>query len=144
VSRSVEPRGWILYDDACGFCRRWVPFWAPTLRRRGLEIAPLQSPWVAERTGLDSTELLRDLLLLLPDGQVVRGADAYRFALRRIAWTWPLWLLSVLPLGRQLFDLGYRIFARHRHRISRACRLPPGVTPRSEDVHEQIVRRDSS
>jgi predicted DCC family thiol-disulfide oxidoreductase YuxK len=93
------------------------------LRRRGYEIAPLQSPWVAERTGFSSDELLADLLLLRPDGSLVRGADVYRDAMRHIWWAWPLWLASVVPLGRQLFDWGYRSFADHRYRISRACRL---------------------
>jgi len=41
--------GWVLYDAGCGVCARWVPFWAPTLRRLDLEIAPLQAPWVAAR-----------------------------------------------------------------------------------------------
>jgi predicted DCC family thiol-disulfide oxidoreductase YuxK len=101
-----------------------VPRWEATLRRRGYGIAPLQSAWVAERTGLSSEELLADLLLLRPDGSLVRGADVYRDAMRHIWWAWPLWLASVVPLGRQLFDRGYRSFADHRYRISRACRLP--------------------
>ena len=116
--------GWILYDGGCGFCRRWVLLWAGVLRRRGYDVAPLQSPWVAQRLGMAREELLADLLLLLDDGRVVRGAEAYRHVLRRIWWAWPLWLLSVAPLGRWLFDRGYRAFADHRHRISRACRLP--------------------
>jgi len=37
-----ETLGWVLYDDSCGFCRRWVPFWAATLRKRGFEIAALR------------------------------------------------------------------------------------------------------
>jgi hypothetical protein len=24
-------RGWVLYDDSCGFCRTWVPFWRKTV-----------------------------------------------------------------------------------------------------------------
>ncbi len=35
-------RGWVLYDGACGFCRRWIPFWGATLRNREFEIAPGQ------------------------------------------------------------------------------------------------------
>ncbi len=133
MSRAVAGRGWVLYDGACGFCRRWVPLWETTLRRRGYEIAPLQSPWVAERTGLSSEELLADLLLLRPDGSLVRGAEVYRDAMRHIWWALPLWLASVVPLGRQLFDWGYRSFADHRYRISRACRLPgsPGADARN-------------
>jgi len=69
------PAGWVLYDDACGFCRRWVPYWAETLSKRGFSIAPLQSAWVQERLNAPADELLDDLRLLLPDGRQVRGAD---------------------------------------------------------------------
>ena len=43
------PSAWVLYDGACGFCSRWVPFWKNTLAKRGLGIASLQEPWVVER-----------------------------------------------------------------------------------------------
>lgn len=125
-----EPDGWILYDGACGVCGRWVPFWAPTLSRVRLGTAPLQSAWVRERLTLSDEELLADVTLLLRDGGVVRGADTYRFAMRRIWWARPLYLLSITPGLRALFDLGYRTFARHRYDVSRACRLEP----RPDDV----------
>lgn len=119
----MSREGWILYDDSCGLCRRWVPFWEPALRRRGFAIAPLQAPWVAERTGLSTQELEQDLRLLLPDGSLVSGADAYRHAMRRIWWAYPLYLLSIAPLLRTLFDRVYGALARHRHRLSMACGL---------------------
>ena len=124
--------GWVLYDATCGVCGRWVPFWAPTLSRIGLGMAPLQSPWVRERTAFDDEALLSDLTILLEDGGVIRGADAYRFAMRRIWWARPLHLLSITPGLRAAFDFGYRTFARHRYDVSRLCRIeprPPGDGP---------------
>jgi predicted DCC family thiol-disulfide oxidoreductase YuxK len=120
----TDVRGWVLYDDACGFCRRWVPFWERTLSRRGFAIAPLQSEWVALRIDLPRAELVSDLGLLLADGTLVRGADVYRHVMRRIWWARPLHLLSIAPGLRRVFDRCYRAFADNRHRISRACRLP--------------------
>jgi len=119
-----RPVGWVLYDDSCGFCRRWVPFWANTLRKRGFAIAPLQSEWVAERLKVPEEDLLFDLRLLLADGEQVRGADVYRHVMRRIWWAYPLYLLSVTPLLRLVFDGAYRIFADNRHLISHSCGLP--------------------
>lgn len=119
----MQPLGWVLYDDACGFCRRWIPFWSETLSRRGFAIAPLQSPWVADRLAVSPEELVADLRLLLADGTVVRGADVYRHVMRRIWWARLLHLLSVAPGLRHVFDRAYRAFADHRLRISRACRL---------------------
>ena len=122
---SAEPRGWVLFDGACGFCSRWVPFWAPTLRRLGLECAPLQSDWVSAKVGVPEERLLRDLHLVLADGRVVVGADVYRYAMRRIRWAYPLYLLAIAPGLRRVFDWGYRTFAANRYRVSRACRLSP-------------------
>jgi predicted DCC family thiol-disulfide oxidoreductase YuxK len=118
------PIGWVLYDDACGFCRRWIPFWGETLRRRGFAIAALQSEWVQQKLGVPDADLLQDLRLLLADGNQVSGADVYRYVMRRIWWAYPLYLLSTAPLLGRVFDWGYRTFAVNRYRFSRACRLP--------------------
>lgn len=120
-----ETIGWILYDDSCGFCRRWIPFWEGALLRRGFAVAPLQADWVRQRTRLSEEALMQDLLLLLADGTIIRGANVYRYATRRIWWAWPVYLFSVTPLLRNIFDWSYRTFAAHRYQISQACRLPP-------------------
>ena len=119
-------QGWILYDDLCGFCQRWIPFWKGTLLRRGFAIAPLQAGWVSRTLGLGSDdELLSDLRLLLADGRQIGGADVYRYVMRRIWWACPLYLFSIAPLSRRAFDWGYRTFAANRHRISGACGFEP-------------------
>jgi predicted DCC family thiol-disulfide oxidoreductase YuxK len=117
----AKPVGWILYDDSCGFCRRWVPFWEKALRSRGFDIAPLQADWVRESLRVNETELLSDLRLLLANGSQILGADVYRYAMRRIWWAWPAFLFSVTPGLRRIFDWGYRTFARNRFRVSSAC-----------------------
>jgi predicted DCC family thiol-disulfide oxidoreductase YuxK len=121
-SRPVQ--GWVLYDGACGICSRWVPSWGATLARLGIDVAPLQSPWVEARTGLPQSVLLEDLRFLHSDGKLTSGADVYRYIMRRLWWTYPLYLLSVTPGLRRAFDWAYRTFARHRMRISASCRLP--------------------
>jgi len=116
-------QGWVLYDDACGFCSRWVGFWAETLRRRGFETAPLQAPWVRERIGSAPERLLDDLRLLREDGTVIDGADVYRFVMRRIWWAYPVYVSSTLPILHTVFDRTYAMFKRNRYRISRSCSL---------------------
>jgi predicted DCC family thiol-disulfide oxidoreductase YuxK len=124
-----QPLAWVLYDGTCGFCSRWVPFWKGTLERHGIGIADLREPWVAERLGakgVAAENLLDDLRILVAEsGDVIPGADAYRWAFRRIWWAWPFWALSVTPGLRQLFDGGYRAFAENRYRVSKACRITP-------------------
>ena len=110
--------GWVLCDDSCGFCRRWVPFWAATLSKRGFMIAPLQSEWAVKRLTTPKDDLLSDLRLLLADGTEVRGADVYRHAMRRIWWAYPFYILSIVPLLRGIFDWSYRVFANNRYHVS--------------------------
>ena len=118
---DVEIKGWVLYDGACGFCSRWVRLWEPALAKRGFLIAPLQSDWVAGKLHLSDKELASDFRLLLADGEQLAGADAYRYLMRRIGWAMPLYLLSILPVFRTLFDLGYRLFEENRYLVSRHC-----------------------
>lgn len=66
-------RGVILYDGQCGFCSRWVKYWARTLGRHGFEIASLDEPWVAQKIKMPHEELLTDIRLLTADGQLISG-----------------------------------------------------------------------
>jgi predicted DCC family thiol-disulfide oxidoreductase YuxK len=143
MSESVaNPLGWVLYDGSCGFCRSWVVYWAETLRKRGFEIAPLQEDWVKKRLGSPAEdELLRDLRLLLNDGRQLDGAEAYRYVMRRIWWVYPLYLLSIAPLLRRIFDWGYRSFADNRYHISSTCQVPATSADSSE--HQADARRGS-
>jgi len=121
--------GWVLYDGQCGVCARWVPFWAPTLARIGLDIAPLQSPGVSERLGLTPETLLRDLRVVLDDGHQFVGADAYRYVMTRVWWARPLGALASAPGIRGVFDVAYRAFADNRLGISHACGLDASAGP---------------
>jgi predicted DCC family thiol-disulfide oxidoreductase YuxK len=117
-------KGWVLYDGACGFCSRWVPFWEKTLAKRGFRIAPLQADWVAEKFALTDDELTSDFRLLLANGEQLAGAEVYRYLMQRIWWAKPIFFLSTLPILRGWFDAGYRAFADNRYWISRTCHVP--------------------
>jgi predicted DCC family thiol-disulfide oxidoreductase YuxK len=117
--------GWVLYDGGCGFCSRWVLFWAKTLKRIGLEPAALQEPWVAEKLGMPIDALLADIRLLTVSGALVSGADVYLYVTRRIWWAWPFYAVFSLPGFYWMICAGYRWFARNRHRVSQSCNLRP-------------------
>jgi predicted DCC family thiol-disulfide oxidoreductase YuxK len=116
-------RGIVLYDGQCGFCSRWVRYWAGTLERQGFAIASLDEPWVAEKMNTPREELLTDIRLLTADGQLISGADVYLYVTRRIWWAWPFYAFFSLPGFNRLIHLGYRRFARNRYHTSHACRL---------------------
>lgn len=121
----VQPRtGWLLYDSDCAVCTRLAKFWTPTFARLGLLVAPLQSPWVGQRTGVEQSELLRDIRLLESNGTLHSGADVYRFVMRRLWWAYPLYLLSMIPGLHALFNSAYHTFVRHRKTVSSSCGVP--------------------
>jgi predicted DCC family thiol-disulfide oxidoreductase YuxK len=123
VDSQPAVRGWVLYDGRCGFCSRWVKFWAPTLARRGFNTTALEETWVSEKLTMPYEELVTDIRLLTASGDLISGANVYLYVMRRIWWAWPFYAVFSLPGFNRLIHLGYRWFARNRHHISHACRL---------------------
>jgi len=123
ATEPKEPRGWLLYDEECGVCHQVVPRFEKTLRKRGFAIAPLQSERVRRRLGFPQNDMV-SIRLLLRDGRQIVGADVYRYVMKRMWWSYPVYVLSVAPLLRQAFDWSYRTFAANRYWVSKACGLP--------------------
>ena len=123
------PRGWVLYDAACGFCSWWIPWWRPVIRRAGFDVAPLQSAFARAHTRRTGDDVNRDILLLMRDGTLVAGADAYIYGMRRVWWSSPVGFVLGLPGIRQVTWMFYRWFNRNRFVVSRICRLPPEEGP---------------
>jgi predicted DCC family thiol-disulfide oxidoreductase YuxK len=121
MGEANRVRGWALYDGSCGFCNRWIGVFRGTLARRGIEVAPLQSSWVAEKFSIPPEQLLDDFRLMLSDGRQFAGANAYRHLMAQIWWLFPAYLASRVPGLRRAFDWAYRSFADNRHRLSRSC-----------------------
>jgi predicted DCC family thiol-disulfide oxidoreductase YuxK len=113
----------VLYDGECSFCTRWVSFWSGALRRRNIETAALQEPWVEQRLRLSEEQILYDIRLLTADGDLISGANVYLYVWRRIWWAWPLYAVFSRPGCNKLIHLGYRWFARNRHCVSQVCRI---------------------
>ena len=122
ASTAAQPTDWVIYDGACGFCSRWVPYWGETLARAGFSIAPLQSPSLSGVLDLGAPETWQLVVLEGADRRIF-GAEAYRCILRRIRWTYPLYLLSIVPGLRWVFNRAYTAFAHNRYCVSRICGL---------------------
>lgn len=117
------PKGWVLYDGLCGFCTWWIPFWRKTIQKTGYDTALVQSQWVKEKLPLKEAELNNDIRLLLNDGTLINGADAYLYGMKKVWWSSPVgWALG-LPFFRQLTWACYKVFNRKRFLVSRVCRM---------------------
>ena len=106
---------WVLYDGDCAFCRGGAERFGRVLEDHGFKLAPLQTPWVRSRFGLDAEAPPAEMLVLMPDGQVCGGADGTMQIARRIWWAWPVFLLSRVPGMRILFRAIYLQVAARRH-----------------------------
>jgi len=117
------PKGYVLYDGACGFCSWWIPFWKKTINKTGYDIAPLQAGWVRDKLKISDEMLNKDIVLLFNDGRKLIGADAYIFGMKKVWWSSPIGYLLGLPGLRQLTWLFYKIFNRNRFFVSKVCGL---------------------
>jgi predicted DCC family thiol-disulfide oxidoreductase YuxK len=108
----------VFFDGGCGFCRRTVSvLWhLDVLQRCELFDVVNQWPLVSSRyPQLDRATALEDMHVILEDGSVFRGYDAYR----QLAWslpaTWVLLPVLYLPPVRWAGWKVYRYIASHRH-----------------------------
>jgi predicted DCC family thiol-disulfide oxidoreductase YuxK len=113
--------GWIFYDADCRVCTGGVTRWGGLWTRRGFRWTPLQAPGVAARLRVTETALRQEMKLLLPDGRVLGGAEAWAFLLRAVWWLWPFGALMGVPGLKRLGRAAYRWVARNRHCLGGCC-----------------------
>ena len=119
----MSQAGWLLYDGESGFCSGLANRWGGLAQRAGFSLAELQAEWVRERLtrndkAADKATAPDELLLLLPDDNVLGGADALVELCRHVWWGWPLWLLSRFPGVMRLLRWLYRRVAARRPRLA--------------------------
>ncbi len=132
--------GWVFYDSECDFCIGWMRRMERALIRRGFVLAPLQARERRRPAGevLPKTEtrqrdagapgkipapVFTEMILELPDGRELGGADAVIFLAQHVWWLWPLWLFSQVPGAMPIFRTVYRRIAAKRHCAAGACSL---------------------
>lgn len=132
VDLAARVRGRVVafYDGDCGLCDRLVVFMLRRDRSRRLLFAPLQGESAAALLPKEAAEIerLSTILVLAPDGRVLRRSRAVAFLLRQLRRGWPVVgvLLSMIPVT--LADGAYDWVARRRQRFfpTRQCPvLPP-------------------
>jgi predicted DCC family thiol-disulfide oxidoreductase YuxK len=120
-AKGRHARGWFFFDAECGFCTRIAQWLAPILRRRGMDVAPLQDPRVRDLLGLSQSELMREMRVVMADGTHSGGAAAAVALAREIWWARPLVWFSTLPRAMPFLRRAYRWLAARRHCTAAHC-----------------------
>jgi predicted DCC family thiol-disulfide oxidoreductase YuxK len=126
--KGRHARGWLFFDSECKFCTRIARWLSPIMERRGMALAALQDPRVAELLGLSQHDLMKEMQFLLSDGSRFGGADAAVALAREIWWAAPLVWVSRIPGAMEILRKGYRWIAARRKCAAAQC--PAGQSSR--------------
>lgn len=121
----------VYFDGDCPLCRREIAYLRRADRRRRIRFTDIAAPgFSAAAVGLAGYGLMAEIHGRLPDGAVIRGVEVFRRLYSAVGWG-PLVRLSRLPGIRLGLDVAYRVFARHRLRLTGRCHAacPTRTTP---------------
>lgn len=121
---APQASAWVIevfFDGDCPLCRREIDFLKRRDRSDRIRATDIASPqFVAGSLGIDQATLMAEIHGRLPDGSWITGVEVFRRLYSAIGLG-PLVWLTRLPLIRQLMDLGYRVFAQNRLKLTGRC-----------------------
>lgn len=111
----------VFFDGDCPLCKREIDWLRKRDKKQNIEFTDIAAPeFDAELLGKTQAELMARIHGRLPDGTWIEGVEVFRRLYSAIGLGW-LVAPTRLPLVRNLLDLGYRIFARYRLRLTGRC-----------------------
>lgn len=114
----------VIFDGSCPLCTGLCRWLERVGGRRRLAYLSLYDLRTDERyPDLPRRELLEHVYVVEPNGRKHRGAQAVRYLSRRLPAMWPLAPLLHVPGSLPLWRWLYRVFSRHRHRLSHGLKL---------------------
>lgn len=124
TARSIRPLVYpltLFYDAACPVCALEMDHLRERNAAGRLVFVDIGAPgFDAAAYGASVSAMDAEIHGLCADGSMLRGVEVLRLAYDAVGLGWVLRATGWPPL-RPLFDAGYRVFARHRRTISRAC-----------------------
>ena len=126
----------LFYDGACPLCQAEILFLSGRNHAGLLDFIDINSErYDADAIGISCERALATMSAQYADGRLIEGVSVFSEAYRRADLPFLAWVFSRKLLS-PLFFIGYKVFAKYRHPISRvlgpsALRL---VKKRSEKV----------
>lgn len=124
----------VFYDGACPLCIREINMLRRWDRRNRIRFVDIADPdFHAEALGTTQAELMARIRGRLSDGTWIEGVEVFRRLYTAVGFGWLIWP-SRLPGISQMLELGYRVFAKNRLRLTGRCEagvctIPPPKTP---------------
>jgi len=111
----------LFYDAQCPVCALEMDHLRQRCTDGSLRFVDISAPgFDASRVGLTHAALDAEIHAIRADGSMLKGVEVLRLAYAAAGLGWVLRPTGWAPL-RPAFDWGYRVFARHRRRISAAA-----------------------
>lgn len=111
-------RDMVLWDGACGFCRRGIRWFEARDARQRLEMVPYQEAPSPPMTPELYEDCARAMYVVKQDGTKLRAGRALLYMMQHCGYPRLGRTLAVPPLV-WLVELGYAVMARNRYVISR-------------------------
>lgn len=117
---TIQPgQTWLFYDGDCGFCRSCVAWLQAKDTHGRLRAVPYQDAPDPPLIPPLRARAKHSVLTIEPNDEVRIGGRAVLGALTEVGWMTPLVKIASLPPLIWLVEIGYRIVAGNRSRISR-------------------------
>jgi predicted DCC family thiol-disulfide oxidoreductase YuxK len=102
----------LVFDDRCGFCRRWIGRLKRMDRDNQLDLLPLGDSRAPVLTGQPEQRLRKAAHLVRPDGAVFAGAAAAREVFRYLRGGWMVRGILSIPGAMPVAERAYAWVAR--------------------------------
>jgi predicted DCC family thiol-disulfide oxidoreductase YuxK len=111
----------VFYDGDCPLCMREIRMLQGLDRRQRIGFIDIAAPdFDADAMGVSWHALMDRIHGRLPDGSLIEGVEVFRRLYAAVGFS-PLVALTRLPGISQLLDAAYRVFAKHRLRLTGRC-----------------------
>ena len=111
----------MFYDGDCPLCMRETRMLGRLDRNQRILFTNIAAPeFDVTCLGKTQDELMAEMHGRLPDGTWVTGVEVFRRLYSAVGFGPAVWFTR-LPMITQLLDVGYRVFAKNRLRLTGRC-----------------------
>lgn len=113
----------VFFDGQCPLCSREIQLLKKLDKQDKIIFTDISTPsFDANAFGLKQSDFMAEIRGRLQDGKMIAGVEVFRQLYEAVGMKC-LVRISRFPIIAQMLDLGYRIFAKNRLRLTGRCDL---------------------